>query len=142
MDSHWWVEDGPWIDTMSSGKVVTGNMKLEKVNFGNGDGYLYYPPREEDKKNFGNDVLIPSMRLYVFRDGLEDYEYLVLLQEHIDKAKKKGIDTESWEKILGRVKEIAPSGAQYTKSPEKILEVREEVAQAIEALNCILYKNN
>ena len=46
---------------------------------GNGDGTLFYPGQP---KRIGGtkDIPIDSVRLKLIRDGLEDYEYLLLLE--------------------------------------------------------------
>jgi hypothetical protein len=56
----------PWSDTYLYG--------------GNGDGTLFYPGRP---KQIGGtkDIPIDSIRLKLIREGLEDYEYLVLLEK-------------------------------------------------------------
>jgi hypothetical protein len=56
----------PWIDNYLFG--------------GNGDGTLFYPGRP---KRIGGtkDIPIDSVRLKLIRDGLEDYEYLLLLEK-------------------------------------------------------------
>jgi hypothetical protein len=48
---------------------------------GNGDGTLVYPGRA---RMIGGktDIPIESIRLKLIREGLEDYEYLVLLSKH------------------------------------------------------------
>ena len=49
----------------------------------NGDGFLFYPPRDDsvgfDPCNPTSNRLIPSIRLELLREGLEDYAYLRLL---------------------------------------------------------------
>ena len=46
----------------------------------NGDGSLFYP---------GSNDIIPSIRVKCLRDGLEDYEYLVLLKKAIGEVESK-----------------------------------------------------
>jgi hypothetical protein len=49
---------------------------------GNGDGTLVYPGRP-DKVGGKNDIPIESIRLKLIREGLEDYEYLTMLQRKV-----------------------------------------------------------
>ena len=56
----------------------------------NGDGFLFYPPRD-DSVGFNpcdpnSNRLIPSIRLELLREGLEDYAYLRLLDSKSSKA--------------------------------------------------------
>jgi len=50
---------------------------------GNGDGTLFYPGRVE-RIGGTHDIPIESMRLKLIREGLEDYEYFVLLGDAAD----------------------------------------------------------
>ncbi|WP_027186391.1 DUF4091 domain-containing protein [Desulfovibrio inopinatus] len=58
----------PWTNPMTDGH--------------NGDTFLLYPPSEENVAiSYGenNHRLVPSIRIELLRDGLEDYEYLKIL---------------------------------------------------------------
>lgn len=81
----------------------------------NGGGYLFYPGVP-----CGIDGPITSIRLKNLRDGMEDYEYLAILEglggsqavkEHVDK--------------------IAPNWWDANRDPDQLLAVRKEIAQAI-----------
>ena len=54
------------------------------VRYPNGDGYLIYPPREE------GDLPVTSIRLEQAREGVEDYEYLVMLRDAVADAERSG----------------------------------------------------
>ena len=51
------------------------------IGKGNGDGYLLYPGLSDGKVN-------PSVRLFLIRNGFEDYEYLKFLQHNAENGKK------------------------------------------------------
>ncbi len=55
------------------------------INDGNGDGFLFYPPKDSsvafDACNAQSNRLVPSIRWELLREGMEDYEYLWLLNE-------------------------------------------------------------
>ena len=84
----------PWLQPLYG---VTGFLHWEAVNwvadpysepyvvpFGNGEGVLIYPPRDE-----GNAEPVTSIRLELLRDGLEDYELLDMLRRSIDAVKPR-----------------------------------------------------
>jgi hypothetical protein len=51
----------------------------------NGDGFMLYPPSESNTNiTYGsnNHRLVPSIRFELMRDGLEDYEYLYVLNQN------------------------------------------------------------
>ena len=81
----------------------------------NGGGYLFYPGVP-----CGIDGPIPCMRLKNLRDGMEDYEYFVILEEL---AGKKAVD-----KI---VDSVAPEWWQFAKDPQIFLTAREKMANEI-----------
>ena len=53
------------------------------INDGNGDGFLLYPPKDGtiayDPREAQSNRLVPSIRWELLREGMEDYEYLWLL---------------------------------------------------------------
>ncbi len=101
---------------------------------GNGGGQLIYP---------GPDGPIPSIRLAIVRDGMEDYEYLWLLKDRIEKLKAKaskegkGLEDliEESEEVLGGVDTLVRSTSDYEEDPDRIYAVREKVADQIEKVN-------
>ena len=105
-----------------------------------GEGQLIYPgPRGS---------IYPSLRLEIFRDGMEDYEYLYRLRELLDTEAVTG----TADALLQRADELLkleeylliryPHDVQitlentprYPDRPELILETREEIARLIETL--------
>lgn len=65
-----WTPD-PWTEPWNSG------------NNGNGDGFMFYPPLDGtiayDAGDPQSNRLVPSIRWELMREGMEDYEYLWLL---------------------------------------------------------------
>ncbi|MCD6219131.1 DUF4091 domain-containing protein [Candidatus Calescamantes bacterium] len=106
-----------------------------------GDGVLTYPS-EPGFARF-NCKPLSSLRLEAIRDGLEDYEYLVLLRQKIDELKKRGgfenLVKES-ERLLIVPEDIVTSLISYTDDPSKIYKQRELIALQIEKINKILGK--
>ena len=107
------------------------------VRYPNGDGYLVYPP-PPDKPG----KIVESVRFAQAREGVEDFEYFYLLTNLIEQAKKSGKDTLKAEAALAAVKEMidcpSPIGRYSSKilpNPNKLYEVRRQVADAIESFN-------
>ncbi|HNW07956.1 MAG: DUF4091 domain-containing protein [Verrucomicrobia bacterium] len=76
-NTTWWDEgkngtEDPWTD-MATVKGINKNMY--------GDGSLLYPG-----KKVGVDGPVSSIRLELLREGLQDYEYLVKLEQKIGRA--------------------------------------------------------
>ncbi len=84
----------------------------------NGGGYLLYPGVP-----CGIAGPVASMRLKNLRDGMEDYEYMALLE------RLGGQD--AVQRIVDR---IAPSWWDYARDPQALLDARAELAEAIAAL--------
>ncbi|MBS0000100.1 MAG: DUF4091 domain-containing protein, partial [Cyclobacteriaceae bacterium] len=105
----------------------------------NGEGQLIYP---------GPDGWpLPSIRLEIFRDSMEDYEYLFILDELLKKTDQviDKIELNSMSQLLKvenymlkkyppEVRETLENTIMFPDQPEKILEVREKIAGAIEKL--------
>jgi len=81
----------------------------------NGGGFLFYPGVP-----CGIDGPINSMRMKNLRDGMEDYEYFVILEKLADKKTvKKIVDT------------IASNWWNFSKEPGKFLAAREKLVEQI-----------
>lgn len=121
---YWCVNYWPYFDPFKNAM----NTKWEQ----NGNGLLYYP---------GEDGPIDSLRLEVFRDGMEDYEYLYLLSKKIKGLESKNLTPDNLKlvnqaKALIEVdKSIADSLFSYSKDAQVLLGRREKIAKMIESLN-------
>jgi hypothetical protein len=111
---NWWNED-PFANPLSYDKA-------------NGDGMFIYP---------GKDGPIDSIRWEATRDGFEDYEYLAILASRIKAAEAAGATGKALseaKEALALVKRVATSRIEYEQDPSVLLEAREKVAVAIQAL--------
>ena len=82
-----------------------------------GDGYLFYPGTK-----LGITAPIGSIRLECLRDGLEDFDYLTLLEQKIGSAQMKAY-----------IARLVRSRTDYEKDPAKLLAVRREIATILSA---------
>jgi hypothetical protein len=109
-----------------------------KRAWGNGDGRFLYPPEKAADGNPKSPVLDPpvaSIRLEMLRDGLEDYEYMVILKallktqgDRLETARRK-----QYEDLLKVPKSITESMTQFTSDPAPIEQHRLKLARAIES---------
>jgi hypothetical protein len=94
----------------------------------NGDGYLLYPgPGGEP---------YPSIRLKALRDGFEDYEYLWLLRDLVNKAiasNKRGPAVDEAEDVLG-ISGLIDDTGKFETDRDKYFAFREKIARAIVAI--------
>jgi hypothetical protein len=95
--------------------------------FAPGDNYIVYP---------GKDAPRSSLRYEAMREGIEDHEYLCLLEDAARAAAKKlrigGFDARQWTaRYLHRV---ARGFQDYTRDPSVLLATRNAIAKAIVAL--------
>ena len=81
----------------------------------NGGGFFFYPGVP-----CGIDGPVAGMRIKNLRDGMEDYEYFVILE--------KLAGREAVNKI---VNSIAPNWWNFSKYPEEFLTAREKLAEEI-----------
>jgi len=102
----------------------------------NGDGQLIYPGRGGEPYS--------SIRLEIIRDGIEDFEYLHMLQARMRELAEGELESQSpllysAEDLLAAMKEKAVSDfTHYTKDENQLLEYRELVAEEIVRLSRIL----
>jgi len=113
----------------------TGDPWTNPANFSedqNGSGLLYYPTAEGP---------VPSLRMEVLRDGIEDYEYLYRLQELIEAAKRHGgVDASllaQAEQLVAVDPNLIESMRSYSKDPAVLLAQRQAIAEMIVKLQAL-----
>jgi len=108
MDEAYGRGKDPWLDVRLVG--------------GNGDGTLFYPGRPEIIGGH-TDIPIESIRLKLIREGMEDHEYLSLLE--------KLAGREAAEEFAER---IARKPYLWESHPEAFLRVRRELGETLDRL--------
>ncbi len=104
----------------------------------NGDGVLVYPGKNLEP--------MPSIRLNVLRDGIEDYEYMAILESLIEEVEKlPKYQTAGTKPLINRARElskvpgyISSGPTDFTRKPQDLLERRKAIADMIEQLTDIL----
>jgi hypothetical protein len=98
----------------------------------NGDGFLVYP---------GPSGPINSMRWEIIRDGIEDYDYLVIFRDLMKKA-EQAKNTALLQKIQPayNLKEVVPDLVTYPRDPNVLLSKREAIAKAIVEMQRVFNK--
>jgi len=126
----------PYLDPMSWRRESPAGVK---DIWGNGDGRFIYPPLAAADGRPTTPVLdapVDSYRLELLRDGIEDYEYFVILQKLL--AEKKGTLPAAryaeYEKLLTVPKAVSVSRSRFTFDPLPMEQHRERLARAIEDL--------
>jgi hypothetical protein len=132
------VLQNPWQDPMSY-TVGYGVPFGQVSHWGNGDGRFLYPPNRDPGKDRTKYLCGPvdSVRWEILREGIEDYEYFVLLRKAVEAAKGKGrLASAAAEaaKLLDFPATLFTTGQDYTKDPLELLRLRDRVAEAIEKL--------
>lgn len=110
-----------------------------KTPWGNGDGRFIYPPLAAATGRPAQPVLddpVTSFRLEMLREGIEDYEYFVILQQLIqDKAGKLSQAERAALTTLLKVPEsVSVSLTEFTKDPAPMEVHRKLLAENIEKL--------
>ncbi len=112
----------------------------EKRPWGNGDGRFIYPPVAAADARPSEPVLegpVDSIRWEMLRDGIEDYEYMVILKNLLETKKNKLSRNQQKEYagLLEVPEEITSDMTTFTKDPAPIEKHRDKVAQAIAKLS-------
>lgn len=91
----------------------------------NGDGFLLYPPKDDtlgyDPCDPESNRLVPSIRLELLREGMEDYAYLSLLN-----GGEPEIDVENLSDLQAAL--FIDSRTSFSRIPTLIESVRSEIA--------------
>lgn len=129
----------PWQDPMSY-TVGYGLPYGQVSHWGNGDGRFLYPPNRHPGKDKTKYLCGPvdSVRWEILREGIEDYEYFVLLDAAVKKARinpKLRAEADEAAKLLEFPAPVFTTGQDYTKDPLVLLGLRARIADAIERLS-------
>ncbi len=128
----------PYEDPMSW-TTGYGTQRGEKKPWGNGDGRFLYPPLAAANGKPEKPVLdppVPSMRLEMLRDGIEDYEYFVILRDLLNRAGSPVPDNQraAYEALLAVPEDVSRSLTDFTFDPAPLERHRDAVANAIESI--------
>ena len=123
---NWWGTEKPYDKATAwpAGKWSSSTTSSDTV----GDGYFIYP---------GPNGPLPSLRLQAMLDGIEDYEYLWLLNDLVKKAEAKGVPASELAKAKGLLavpESFCKSLTEYSTKPEDLTSLRDQVAREIERL--------
>jgi hypothetical protein len=129
----WWTLN-PWDRGWHSYIPQTDNGKdYYYIRYPDGDGYMFYPG-----DRVGVDEPVASLRAKGVREGAEDYEYYLLLDEAIKVAQQRGMDVSAASSALdgARAQVSIPNagGIRSTEimpDPDAIYRVRRQVAEQI-----------
>lgn len=116
--------------------------------FGNGDGRLLYPPVRQPLPEDTEPVIappIPSLRLALISEGIEDFCYLWLLRQLVEEGKKVQVKSGALQaalkqanEALGALDRLIRSQTDYETDPKKVYSERHRIAEAIERLANVL----
>lgn len=144
--TNYWTSSTAYPDTLQnpykdpmSWMSGYGTPSGTRYPWGNGDGRFVYPPPAAFGEGSGKAILeppVPSIRLEMLRDGIEDYEYLVLLKKCLEELRKKvpASEREPYDELLNVPDTITKSLTVFTFDPEPIEIRRKTIAQALETL--------
>jgi hypothetical protein len=129
----------PYEDPMS---WVSGYSTPEgkKEPWGNGDGRFIYPTEAAADAKPPSPVLegpVESIRWEMLRDGIEDYEYLAVL-DRLLKTKKDKLTADQYQQYAALLivpENITRDMTTFTKDPASIEARRDKIARAIARLN-------
>ena len=123
-----------WEDPMTY-KSGSGVPIGSAAEFGNGDGMFFYPPNRnpnQDKTKYFTGP-VPSIRIEILREGLDDYDYMIMLEHCIDNARP---DQQSLVKrakqVLNFGEEVFTNDTVYTKDPMVLMKYRQQMGNLLE----------
>ena len=110
-----------------------------RAPWGNGDGRFIYPPEAAADGHPAQPVLdgpVDSVRWELLRDGIEDYEYLAMLQRLLAAkgARLPAGERQALAALLEVPPELTANATTFTRDPEVIARRRHAVARGVERL--------
>jgi hypothetical protein len=130
----YWAYKNPWLDTASYASPD------DKVGaFGNGDGYLLYPPVKEKPTMPVIKGPINSIRIEMIREGLEDREYFWLLRQMLEKLKAKRKKSKEMKGMIDKIEKalvelpnmLVENLISFEYDPQRLYYARRALAELI-----------
>ena len=114
-----------------------GGMQNPRIDpyssWGNGCVAYFYPPGDTIPSSL-DLTITPSARLETFREGIEDYEYMVILDNWIDTAGGNGIDTSTAAFLREEMHRMFNHPVRWSVNDEYYLLVRKQILSEIDNL--------
>ena len=101
------------------------------TSHGNGNVAYFYPPQDTPCTT-PNFTVTPSCRLETFREGIEDYEYMLILSDWIDTASANGVDTTTAVSLINQMHDMFQTPVRYSTNDEHYLWLIDSIAGAID----------
>jgi hypothetical protein len=93
----------------------------------------------QQQPEFGLATLGPGqsswVRLEMWREGVEDFDYVVLLEKRIEEAAGRGGDAAAAQALLRDLGSMFHDQVHWSVNDEYYLRLRNEIAMQIESLN-------
>ncbi len=107
-----------------------------KKDFGNGDGVLIYPAVRTKSEKPIVAAPLDSIRWEMIREGIEDYDYLIMLSEAIKSAEARGDYkiAKMGKAVLADAAKMVRTTADYEKDPRRLYLVRRRIAEVLERI--------
>lgn len=123
----------PWEEAMSFVRDYDTPLGIQG-HWGNGDGRFFYPVNRDPGNDINTyvDYPVPSLRLEILRDGIEDYEYFTILENLVNGAEgKEQKKVDEAKRLLAIPEDIYVDERNYSKNPRLLLEYRKKIAESI-----------
>ena len=118
----WQSSKGP-VDPWNSATGASERLELGRQVLPPGDPHIVYPGQED---------ICDSIRWEMVRKGMEDYEYLLLVEEGIERAGEGCPAADAARELLSQIREdLLKDHSHYTRSDRALLDARRKLAEAI-----------
>jgi len=126
-----------WRDLKANGPHKFHNPWLNPLStWGNGATAFFYPPSPLGVDLPAKDMtIVPSLRLLLTRDGIEDFEYAVMLEQRIADANVRGWDCTKAQEALTMLRRPFATPRSWAIGESYWLKARKAVAEAIVELD-------
>jgi hypothetical protein len=126
--AHWsaWAGSQGAVDPWSNATGGSERLPLARLGLPPGDPHVVYP---------GQAKVCNSIRWEMVRKGIEDHEYLVLVEAGIQRVGEDHPAAAQARALLAEIREqLLASHSTYTRSDQALLDARRRLAEAIVAL--------
>jgi hypothetical protein len=105
------------------------------VEHGNGDGMFFYHPNRNPNTDKTKYICgpVPSIRLEILREGIDDYDYMKLLEKSIENAQpNQQVLVKKAKQLLRFGDEVFVNDKEYTKNTKVLMNYRKQMGVLLE----------
>ena len=115
----------------STGCATDNPCEYPWTRWANGAQSYFYPPRKDGPAKKPDWTIVPSLRIMAYREGVDDFEYAMILKELIKEGEAKKVNVSEGKKVLSDIERFFHNNSLWSQNDAWYLDLRDRMGRAI-----------